>query len=314
MEVPLIDLAGADVVARLAEAYQTVGFAQVVGHGIDPDLVAAVFDASARFHGQPIAAKVAIELDRNHRGYIALDTSTDRRSELEAVSEPNQSASFMMMREAGPDDPDVVAGHYLAGPNQWPDIDGFRATLERYDEAMGALGRTVIGHFLAALGDPPLPAGAMSPPTTWLRLLHYPARPGRTGVYGSAPHVDFGAITLLAQDDVGGLQVQGPAGEWLDVTPIPGAFVLNTGSVMRQWSNGRFKATPHRVVNDPTRARYSVAYFLDPHVATVIEPLDGSGGLEPYVFGAFVRAQLEGGYDRHRPDREARGPGGHQLA
>ena len=300
MAIPLIDLSDADVVERLAEAYETVGFAQVVGHGIDADLVAAVFEASARFHAQPLEQKLAIELDRNHRGYIAIDTSTDRRSELEDVSEPNQSESFMMMREARPDDPDVVAGHYLAGANQWPDVDGFRETLERYDEAMGALGRSVIGHFLDALDNPPLPPQAMEPPTSWLRLLHYPAQPGRTGVYGSAPHVDFGAITLLAQDDVGGLQVQGATGEWLDVTPIPEAFVLNTGSVMRRWSNGRFKATPHRVMNDPSRERYSVAYFLDPHVATLVDSLVGASDETPYVFGDFLRAEFETGYDQHQ--------------
>ena len=153
----------------------------------------------------------------------------------------------------------------------------------------------------AALGNPTLPAGATEPPTTWLRLLHYPAQPGRTGVYGSAPHVDFGAITLLAQDDVGGLQVQGPGGDWIDVRPIPGAFVLNTGSVMRRWSNGRYKATPHRVMNDPSRERYSVAFFVDPHVTTTIDALVGDAAEAPYVFGDFLRAELETGYDQHRP-------------
>ena len=301
MAIPLIDLSGRDAVDRLAEAYETVGFAQVVGHGVDPDLVASVFDASARFHALPLDQKLAIELDRNHRGYIAIDTSTDRRSELEDVSEPNQSESFMMMRDAGPDDPDVVAGHYLAGPNQWPDLDGFRDALEAYDAAMSALGLTVIGRFLAALGDPSLPPGAMAPPTTWLRLLHYPAQPGRTGVYGSAPHIDFGAITLLAQDDVGGLQVQGADGDWIDVTPIPNAFVLNTGSVMRRWSNRRFKATPHRVMNDPSRERYSVAYFVDPNVTTTVDALVGESTDAPYVFGDFLRAELETGYDQHQP-------------
>lgn len=300
MEIPLIDLSVDDAVARLAEAYETLGFAQIIGHGIETELIDAVFAASARFHALALDEKLAIQLDRNHRGYIAIDTSTDRRSELEEVSEPNQSASFMMMREAGPDDPDVAAGRYLAGANQWPDLADFRETLETYDAAMSSLGRRVIGHFLEGLGDPPLPAGALDPPTTWLRLLHYPAQLGRTGVYGSAPHVDFGAITLLAQDDVGGLQVQDADGGWIDVEPMPGAFVLNTGSVMRRWSNGRFKATPHRVMNDPSRERYSVAYFVDPHVATVVDALGVESGAPPYVFGDFLRAELETGYDQHR--------------
>ena len=308
VEVPVVDLGSADVVTSLASAYETVGFAQLVGHGVPRDLITAVFEASARFHELSLEEKLAIELDRHHRGYIAIDTSTDRRSELGPASEPNQSASFMMMREAGPDDPDVLAGHYLAGPNQWPAIDGFRDVLEQYAATMEQLGRTVLDHFMTALGTT-VPDGALDPPTSWLRLLHYPARPGRPGSFGSAPHVDFGAITLLAQDTVGGLQVQGPDRGWLDVPPIDDALVLNTGSVMRHWSNGRFKATPHRVVNDPQRERFSVAYFLDPHVATVVDGLDGPWTDAPYVFGDFLRAELETGYDRHarssRPPRSA---------
>ena len=104
IDVPVIDLESADVVTSLASAYETVGFAQVVGHGVPRSLIAAVFDASARFHRLPLEEKLAIELDRHHRGYIAIDTSTDRRSELGPASQPNQSASFMMMREASPDD------------------------------------------------------------------------------------------------------------------------------------------------------------------------------------------------------------------
>ncbi len=298
VDVPVIDLESADVVTSLASAYATVGFAQVVGHGIPRALITAVFEASERFHRLPLEEKLAIELDHHHRGYIAIDTSTDRRSEIEAASEPNQSASFMMMREAGPDDPDVLAGHYLAGPNQWPAIEGFRDVLDEYAAAMEQLGRKMLDHFMTALGTS-VPDGALDPPTSWLRLLHYPAQPRRDGTYGSAPHVDFGAITLLAQDTVGGLQVQRPDGTWLDVAPLDGALVLNTGSVMRHWSNGRFRATPHRVVNDPHRERFSVAYFLDPHVATVIDGLDGPWTDAPYVFGDFLRAELETGYDQH---------------
>ena len=136
----------------------------------------------------------------------------------------------MVMREASGDDPDAAAGVYLAGPNQWPGIDGFRATIERYQSAMGALGHSIVELFVDAIGEE-LPAQAFDPATTWLRLLRYPPRPiPADGEYGSAPHVDFGAVTLVSQDDVGGLAVKAPSGAWVELDPLPGAHSYSTPS------------------------------------------------------------------------------------
>lgn len=307
--IPVVDLSRPEslIEADLMAAYGTVGFAYLVGHEVDDSDIEAVFAEAKRFHGLPGEAKRAIALDHNHRGFIAIDTSTDVASELATVTKPNQSESFMMMREAAPDDPDVVNGVYLAGPNQWPDLDGFRPVLERYHDQMVALGRRLIDRFMAALGQSGPPAGAFDRPTTWLRLLHYPPSPpdADPDLYGSAPHVDFGAITVLAQDDVGGLQVRTIDQTWIDVPPQAGAFVMNTGSVMRRWSNGRLPATPHRVINRSGRERYSVPFFFDPHVDMLIKPLpgmvdDGQGArFGPVRFGDVLRAELAAGYDRH---------------
>ena len=313
--VPVVDLRldGARVRVDLLAAYGEVGFAYLTGHGIADELVAEVFEMSRRFHALPLADKMAVELNDLHRGYIPINSSTDRNSELAEVTKPNQSASFMMMREAGLDDPDIVAGAYLAGPNQWPDVPavrGFRSTLERYHKAMVELADRVVTQLMVSLGEVGVPAGAFDPPTTWLRLLHYPPQRPDPDLYGSAPHIDYGAITILAQDDVGGLQVQSPAGDWIDVPPRAGAFVLNTGSMMRRWSNGRLLATPHRVINRSGRERYSVPFFYDPNVATVVKPLSSCVGpdrparYEPLNFGDFLRAELTAGYDHHT-DRDS---------
>ncbi len=280
--------------AELLAAYGDVGFAYLIGHGVSDELVASVFEASRRFHALPLPEKMAIELNELHRGYIPINTSTDRNSELAEVTKPNQSASFMMM-----------TGDFLPGPNQWPDLDGFRSTLERYHETLASLASKVIDLLMVALGEPEAPAGAFDYPTTWLRLLHYPPQPPDPDLYGSAPHIDYGAITILAQDDIGGLQVQDPAGKWLDVPPRSGAFILNTGSMIRRWSNGRLRATPHRVINSSGRERYSVPFFFDPNVDTVVEPLpscvtaDRPAAYEPMRVGDFLRSELEAGYDRH---------------
>lgn len=311
-EIPVLDLAPliqgeetAALAADFAEVYGKIGFGYVVNHGVDPALRAAVFDASKRFHALPDETKRQISLNKNHRGYIAINTSTDVNSDLAVVTKPNQSASFMMMREDAQSTPDV----YLSGPNQWPELDGFRAACEAYVRAITVLGHKLMELALDAIGvsDRSVLA-AFETPTIWLRLLYYPPQPSSApaDLFGSAPHKDFGCLTLLAQDDVGGLQVQTPAGHWVDAPPIEDAFVVNIGDMLHRLSNGKLLSTPHRVINASGQERYSVPFFFDPHVSATIEPLPKTGParFEPLHFGAFLKGELEAGYDAHQADPE----------
>ncbi len=306
--IPIIDLAGDDVVEEFRIAYRDVGFAYLTGHGIAQRLIDDVFAAAHEFHALPLATKMLIELNELHRGFIPINTSTDRKSTLANVRKPNQSESFMLMREAGPDDPDVLAGAYLTGPNRWPELPGFRESVTAYEQVMLQLAQRLTELVAIVLDDSDrvIPR-SFARPTTWLRLLHYPPRPPATAddVYGSAPHTDFGFITLLAQDDVGGLQVQTPEGQWLDAPPRAGTFVMNVGQMLHQWSNGMLRATPHRVINRSGRERYSVPFFYDPNVATQVGPLpscvdsDNPPKFESLIFGEYLRAELQAGYQRH---------------
>ncbi|HHB80132.1 MAG TPA: isopenicillin N synthase family oxygenase, partial [Aliiroseovarius sp.] len=131
-----------------ADAYGNVGFAYLVNHGVDDALVQDVFAANRSFHAQPLAAKMRVALDQNHRGYIPLNTSTDVNSRLATVTKPNQSESFMMMREDATTDDKV----YLSGPNQWPDLPGFRATLTAYHDQLAQLGHRLLQVALLAMG------------------------------------------------------------------------------------------------------------------------------------------------------------------
>lgn len=306
--IPIIDLSHDDVTEEFRTAYSEVGFAYLAGHGVPQKLVDDVFTAAVEFHALPLSSKMQIELNELHRGFIPINTSTDRKSTLANVRKPNQSESFMMMREAGPDDPDVVAGAYLAGANQWPTLPGFRETVVAYEQAMVQLAQQLVEIITVVLDDSArVMPSSFERPTTWLRLLHYPSQPPTApdDLYGSAPHTDFGFITLLAQDDVGGLQVQSPDGAWLDVPPRPETFVMNVGQMLHQWSNGVLRATPHRVINRSGRERYSVPFFFDPNVATEIAPLpscvdaDNPPRFDSVIFGEYLRAELRAGYQRH---------------
>ncbi len=312
MSIPVVDLHASDCTDAIIDAYSSVGFAYLINHDVSDELVAELFNTSAEFHALPIEEKLAVALDRNHRGFIPINTSTDRNSTLAIVTKPNQSESFMMMREDAADSKPVRSGDYLAGPNQWPvQPGGFRSTLERYNAEMTTLARRLVAMIGEGLGDKRGEmARAFEAPTTWLRLLHYPPQDPLSDedLFGSAPHNDFGYLTLLAQDDVGGLQVKTVEGEWVDVPPRPGAFIMNVGDMLHRWSNGRLLSTPHRVINRSGRERYSCPFFFDPNVATVISPLAScceQGSAFPAIkFGSFLKAELEAGYDQHQSDTE----------
>ncbi len=306
-DIPILDLEPlfdggnrARLAADFLAAYGETGFAYVVNHGISPELRARMFAASRAFHALPEQQKQLVALDENHRGYIAINTSTDVTTDLAEVTKPNQSSSFMMMRE----DQFVDGKVYLSGPNQWPALAGFRSTCEAYAEAMTKLGEQMMRLALSALGV--TEAGIMKKfelPTFWLRLLHYPPQPPQApdDLYGSAPHKDFGCLTFLAQDDVGGLQVQTPSGQWVDAPPMENAFVVNVGDMLHRMSNGRLLSTPHRVINRTGKERYSVPFFYDPHVSADIAPLPGTGipQFASLNFGDFLRHELTASYDAH---------------
>jgi isopenicillin N synthase-like dioxygenase len=124
--------------------------------------------------------------------------------------------------------------------------------------------------------------------------------------FGVSSHTDYGCLTLLYQDDTGGLQVQGSAGAWLTAHPIHGSFVVNVGDLLARWSNDRFRSTPHRVVNRSGRARYSTGLFVDPNRDTLITPVVRPGEAaryEPVTCGDYLRSRLDAAfaYRKTRP-------------
>lgn len=297
------------VAADFRSVYSEIGFGAIVNHGIPDTLLTELFAASRQFHTQSLHTKMRVALNSAHRGYIPINTSTDVNSTLADVNKPNQSESFMMMREDLPDSIPVTNGTYLAGANQWPELSGFRDTLTRVNEQFTTVATALLHIVCAALKvDSSHLVPAFDCPTTWLRLLHYPPMPHQRDqdLYGSAPHTDFGCLTLLAQDDVAGLQVQTPDGEWLTVEPDRQALIVNVGDMLHRWSNGILKSTPHRVVNRSDRERYSCAFFFDPYVDTVVAPLQecindcGQATFKPVHFGEFLRAELEAAYQQHQ--------------
>ena len=308
--IPVIDLGADDVAAEFGRAYGEVGFAYLEGHGVELALVDAAFAQSQRFHALPLEEKLRLKVNDQHRGYMPFAESKIVSSSIQKATKPNLSESLMVMHEVDAT-PEAREEDPLAGPNQWPELPGFREVISAYEEALRALARRLVPVFEEALGAEP---GALSPaferPTTFLRLLHYPPQDptGPDDEFGSNPHTDYGFVTILAQDTSGGLQVRGPDGEtWLDAPPRPGAFVLNVGDIGERWSNGRLRSTPHRVVNRGGRDRYSIPYFFDPCAAAVVRPLaccvpaGERPRYDPVTYGGYLLAKLDANHSYRQP-------------
>ena len=147
--IPVIDLQSRTAAQDFVAAYAGHGFAYVTGHGVDDGLIDRVFAMSRAFHALPRADKMALALDQNHRGFIPINTSTDVTSDLAKVTKPNQSESFMIMRDG------VAGTGFLEGPNQWPDIAGFRDVMGQYITALSNLGQRMMGDIAHVLGADP---------------------------------------------------------------------------------------------------------------------------------------------------------------
>ena len=313
--LPIVDLAGlghaaaGNDLARLStlggafdEACRAFGFCYIVNHGVEQGLIDRAFAMSAAFHALPLEEKQQIKINAAHRGYMGMASSLIVTSSIEKAIRPNLSESFMLMHEIAPED----EAHPLDGPNQWPARPaGFREAVGAYDSALQRLSRQMTHMIAVALGLPPEGLDAhFERPTTFLRLLHYPPSPPDAGdkQYGSAPHTDYGFITILAQDQQGGLQVRGPDNLWIDATPLRGAFVVNIGDMGSRWTNGRWPSTPHRVINRSGGDRYSMPYFFDPNADVTVACLasccspDRPARFEPVRYGDYLMMRIDANY------------------
>ncbi|MBN8746030.1 MAG: isopenicillin N synthase family oxygenase [Variovorax sp.] len=325
MSIPMIDLGrNLDCTAPLArqtatELYQalsTIGFAYIRGHTVSAQTREAAFAASREFHASPLEKKNLLAINAAHRGYMPLESNTIVTSSIARVSRPNLSESLMLMHELPADDPGLLAGLPMQGPNQWPDwIPDFKPRVQQYIAEVDAVARYIVQLVAMSLD---LPAHALDPyfekPTTFLRMLHYPPQaPDDQANFGSAPHTDYGFVTLLAQDDSGGLQVRPRVGEWIDAPPIEDAFVLNVADMLSRWTNGRFMSTPHRVINRSGKDRYALPYFLDTSMDAVIECLPTCVDAEhpakypPMRYGDRLMEHMSKNYDYRKSPAAAPG-------
>ncbi|MCH9670432.1 MAG: isopenicillin N synthase family oxygenase [Gammaproteobacteria bacterium] len=266
--VPTLDLtallSGGDtneLAAQLNAACQDTAFFYIANHGVAQATIDTMQSASRRFFEQPVEVRMRSLKDRFHRGYLPIGTTQY------PGRGPDLKDSFDIGIELPLDDPSVQEGLPLHGPNQWPELAGFRAAAESYFASIHALGMQLLVLFARSLQVPDnFFVRCYQHPTILMRLMHYPPQETarEADSIGATAHTDFGVITLLLQDPGGGLELQRPDGQWVAAPYIPDTFVVNLGQLMARWTNDLYRATPHRVVNRLGRDRYSIPFFFNP--------------------------------------------------
>ncbi len=263
----------AAVARQIDRACRQFGFFRVTGHGIAPERLAELDRLARAFFALPDDVKARIAMATGGaawRGWFPLD------GELTS-GRPDHKEGIYFGAELPPDDPVVVAGRPLHGPNLFPaDPPDLRPAVLGWMAAMTELGAGLLRAMAVGLGLDArwFAATVTADPTVLFRIFCYPA--GHDDGWGVAEHTDYGLVTILAQDRHGGLEVRGPDG-WIEVPADPGVLVVNLGDMLERMTEGRYRSTPHRVRNTSGAERLSFPCFIDPSWEAVCPPMPLAG-------------------------------------
>lgn len=301
--LPVIDVAplvaGGSGVERQAAAdaigaaCRENGFFYAAGHGIPPALLDRLDELGRRFFALPPEAKLEIAMARGGRAWrgffpVGGELTSGR---------PDIKEGLYFGTELAADHPRVRAGWPLHGPNLWPSrIPEMKTAVLDYMEAASRAAHGIMEGVALSLG---LEARYFADhytadPTVLFRIFHYPVpEDPHSADWGVGEHTDYGLLTLLAQDDNGGLQVRTPCG-WIDAPPIPGTLICNIGDMLDRLTGGRYRSTPHRVRNASGRSRLSFPLFFDPDFAAEVVPLPRHAVLDPGAVDADRARRWDG--------------------
>ena len=275
--IPVVDISGLRspdrtererVAAEIGAAAREVGFLYIIGSGIDEALFDRMLAATKDFFALPLEEKMRsyIGLSRCHRGYVPVG------EEGVETGTPDVKEAFDTALDLPADDPDYLEGNPMLGPNTWPDLPGFADAVSGYYRAVLEVGHQLLWAFAVALGeDPDVFSKHATKTPSQLRLVHYPYNADAQDALGIGAHTDYECFTLL-KPTAPGLEVLNGAGQWIDVPPIPGTYVVNIGDMLELWTNGAFVATSHRV-RKVVEERYSFPLFFNVDYDTEVKPL-----------------------------------------
>lgn len=312
-KIPVIDVSALNTGGSLFEvakeirwALTNVGFFYVKNHGVPEAVVNGAFDETRAFFDLPLQDKMDLHISKSGlalRGYI------------EIFGENTDPAKTKDLKECFDIGPEGLAGDApFFGPNLWPAAQPeFQRAVYGYHQEMKGLAQRLMRAIAVSLDlEADFFVPRMQNPITIQRLLHYPPQEGRIdeSVMGIGAHTDYGSLTILAQDDVGGLQVMNRDGQWVEGPPVTGTFVINIGDLVQRLTNDLYLANLHRVVNASGRERYSIPFFIDADADAVFQPLDSCvsaenpARYEPVTCGAHKFGRFKDSFP-HLKDKAA---------
>ena len=294
--IPVVDIAGFEtggsevrrrIAQEVADAVETIGFLTITGHGVPTHIMGAMRDKFQAFYDLPMdeKRKSANPASNLNRGY-APPGAQNVASTDDGIARPDLREAYPFGRFDLPDDPYYAApdAGYAYEPNIWPEaVPDFVETTKQYYRAMEELNRKMLRIFAVALAlDENFFLDKFDRHSSVLRGMNYfdQTEEPIPGQLRCAAHADYGTHTFLQIENApGGLQVLNRAGQWIDVDPAPGTFVVNIGDLMMNWTNDRWLSNQHRVINPPAGQRHgtrrqSIAFFVQPNYNALIECID----------------------------------------
>ncbi|KAK9129646.1 hypothetical protein Sjap_010133 [Stephania japonica] len=282
--IPLVDLSPLDhshgtcnshglgaLVAQIGDACRDWGFFQVINHGIPTNLLHGIQMSAKKFFDLPPEEKRKVSRDEvNPLGYYDTEHTKNVRDWKEVFDFTMKDPAFIpASHELGNDELQELR-------NQWPQYPPeLREICEEYAGEMEKLSYKLLELIALSLG---MPAKRFNDyfenDTSFARLNHYPPCPSPELALGVGRHKDSGALTVLAQDDVGGLEVRRKDGEWTKVKPIPNSYIINVGDIIQVWSNDRYESVEHRVKVNSERERFSIPFFFNPTHHVMVKPME----------------------------------------
>ena len=273
--IPVIDIArlrdGTDAITvakALHAASQGMGFIYIKGHGIQEAAIKAARASALVFFQHSTNDKSAVTISTKHRGWLGRDSAV-----MEDGAKTDLKESFIWGAEDA--DGNTVEDHPLRGQNQWPAfVPELRNHAMDYFRQVHEVAQHLMRGFALGLGlEEKFFLRSNAAPLSRASFVYYPCQSEGLGAaqFGVGPHTDFGVLTVLCQDDVGGLQIENINGEWVEAPPVEGSLVINVGDLLSRWTDGSYRSTRHRVINSSGRERLSLVLAYDPDPDTIID-------------------------------------------
>jgi isopenicillin N synthase-like dioxygenase len=306
--IPLIDLSQNKIetlVKEIGNACKNWGFFQVVNHGVALEIKEKLELCSRRFFEQDMQEKKKVMRDEvKVMGYYDTEHTKNVRDWKQvfdfAIENPTLGPASI-----DPNDSEVTQLY-----NQWPDYPQFREACEEYGKEVEILAYKLLELIALSLGlAKERLNGYFKDQTSLVRLNYYPPCPEPHLALGAGRHKDPGALTILSQDDVGGLEVKRKSdGQWILIKPTPNAYIINVGDITQVWSNEAYESVEHRAVVNKDKERFSIPFFFNPSHYTIVKPLEELTSTEsppkytPYNWGKFVVARQGSNFQKLHVD------------